>query len=206
MLRFLPLRARRPSSVEERVFESFADEVRSVAARLSTDARLVAPNGSVIDLGNAKDAEFALVAIETAARDHLNRREDLLALHERATAMAAAGARQVAPQVRIDAALYLLRAVAMSELLVREATTRFRGDARTSARASDALQRLAVAVATTLGRSLPANLGRAFPRFARAVIASAEDAPAYDARSEVPRAAAASARRKRSSSPSTFRA
>lgn len=206
MLRFLVSRARRPSDAEQRVFEYFAAEIRSVAARLRRDARLTLANGSSIDLGTTSGAEFAGAALESAARDHLRRQEDLLALIERLGSMIGASAHRFDPALRIDAGLHLVRAVAMGELLAREAATRFSAHPPTVARSEAALECLAEALTARLGASASPAVARAFPRVARALGAARPQTPPHEERPPSPRAAAGATRLNRSSSPSTFRA
>jgi hypothetical protein len=203
MLRFLIPGARRPSDAEQRVFEYFAAEVCSVARRSGRGARLSVASGSSIDLGTTAGAEFACAARESAARDHVRRQEDPLALIERLGAMIDSGGRWSEPASSIDAGLHLVRAVAMSELLAREAATRFSGHAPTVARAQAALECLAEALAGRVETTAAAAVARAFPRFVRALAAARPRPPAHEA---PPRAAAGATRRSRSSSPSTFRA
>ena len=188
MLDFLLHRVHRPADAEERCFETFAAEVRGVATELGRSARFVASSGAALELQSARDAEFALLAVEIAAKDHLNRHEDLLVLLQRVAAMIDANPRRVEPPGRIDAGLHLLRAIAMAELLVHEATTRFRNDARCLPRANEAMSRLAAGARIRLGAELPPNLERAFPLFAAAVARAARPAASVT-RSNHPRSA-----------------
>jgi hypothetical protein len=182
MLHFLARAARRPSHAEERVFESFAAEARSVGTRLARDARFVASSGSMLDLHDAREAEFALLAAETMAKEHLARREHLLVLVERVSAMIDASPRRIQPQGKLDAGLHLLRAFAMAEVLVAEATTRFRNHPETGARATTAMSCLATGTVARLGTRLPPNLVASFPRFAKAVHRAAHPARLATAR------------------------
>ncbi len=205
MLRFLIPRARRPSDAEQRVFEYFAAEIRRVARRSGRGARLSVASGSLIDLGTTAGAEFARAALESAARDHVRRQEDLLALIERLGAMIDAGGRRYEPASSIDSGLQLVRAVAMSELLACEAATRFSGHSPTVARAEAALECLAEALAGRIETTASAAVARAFPRFTRALAAARPRLPSH-VDWPAGRAAAGATRLSRSSSPSTFRA
>jgi hypothetical protein len=182
MLRFLSRPARRPSHAEERVFEAFAAEARSIGTRLARDPGFAVPSGSMLDLRDPREAEFALLAAETAAKEHLARHEHLLVLIERTAEMIDASPRRAQPQGKLDAGLHLLRAMAMAELLVAEATTRFRSHTETGARASTAMACLATGMVARLGTRLPPNLVHAFPRFAKAVQRAAHPARLATAR------------------------
>lgn len=132
------------------MFERFAVEVRSVAAVLAAGHRFVAEDGARLDFGDPRQAEFGLLGLSTAAKQHLRRGEDLLTLVERIMAMVDAGRPGVPGAQGFAAGLRLLCAIAMAELLGEEAG-RYRRDPRVRELADSSMERLAESFGRRLG-------------------------------------------------------
>src|SRR5262245_451843 len=118
-----------PSPAEQFVFDSFADEVAALGRLLAGGRQLRLEGCAPLDLTSATTLEFLLLGLRVAAKQHLQRGDDLLRLIERAGAIVAAarGARGNGGQT--DAGLHLLRGIAMAELLHAESVGRFPRDA-----------------------------------------------------------------------------
>lgn len=143
-------------------------EALSVATALMRSSRFVGDAGSALSLRDPRGAEFGLLGLSTAAKQHLQRGEDLLTLVERSVAMMDAGIRRQTTGTRIDAGLHLLRAIAMAELLGEEAD-KYRRDTRIREMADRSIARLAEGFVTRFGTNVPEDVARVFPHFAAAV-------------------------------------
>jgi len=162
------LRPQTPAPAEERMFERFAIDVRTVAMTLSYSRRFAVDGRSELDLRDARQAEFGILGLTTAAKQHLRRGEDLLTLVERIMAMIDAGRSRGPGVTRFEAGLHLLCAVAMAELL-QEESARYRRDKRLRELADSSMARLSDAFVSRFGSGLPEEVTRVFPRFAQAV-------------------------------------
>jgi hypothetical protein len=161
-------RARRlPSEAERRVFNLFAFDVARVGKLLSQTKHPDLGVGLPLDLGKSEQVELVLLSLRLAAKDHLRRGEDLLALLKRIDAMLdASGGRS--SQSTVDAGLSLLRAIARAELLQEESRQRYPQHVALRETTDTATAALARGFVTRFGAHLPRELQRAFPRFAAA--------------------------------------
>ena len=149
--------------------ERFAIEVRSVGVTLDRTARLMVAGGAALDLSRPEQAEFVRLNLQTLARQHLRRGEDLPALVDRINAMLGASTRRSRAAAKLDASLHLVRAIAMGELLQRSAASQTADRIFAADVAEGAVQCLARAYAARLGAQLPYEAERVFPRFAGAL-------------------------------------
>lgn len=162
-------RPQSPAPAEEQTFERFAVDVRTVATALAHSRRIAADGGSELDLRDPRQAEFGILGLSTAAKQHLMRRgEDLLTLVERLTAMIDADRSGGPGRTCFEASLHLVCAVAMAEFLQEEAA-RYRRDVRLREVADSTMARLADGFVICFGSRLPDEVARAFPRFALGV-------------------------------------
>lgn len=158
-----------PSYAERTVFEMFAHQAAQVSGQLAQGKQLSLGAGAPVDLGKSDQVELVLLSIQTAARDHVRRGEDLLALIERVSAMLNASPSGRSGDWNADAGLHLLRAIAISELLEHELAARFTQYAPLSRLAESTTAALVAGFLARFGGNLPTEVQRAFPRFARAV-------------------------------------
>jgi len=149
--------------------ERFAIEVRSVGVTLDRTARLMVAGGAALDLSRPEQAEFVRLNLQTLARQHLRRGEDLPALVERINAMLGASTRRSRAAAKLDASLHLVRAIAMGELLQRATGSQVADRMAAADVAESAVECLARAYAARLGAQLPDEAERVFPRFAGAL-------------------------------------
>ncbi len=158
-----------PSYAERTVFDMFAYQAAHVSGQLAQGKQLRVGAGASVDLAQSDEVELVLLSARTAARDHARRGEDLLALIERLSAMLNASPSGRSGDWKTDAGLHLLRAIAIAELLERESTVRFAQHAPLRRLADATTAELVVGFLARFGGSLPAEVQRAFPRFARAL-------------------------------------
>jgi len=151
------------------MFDLFAVEAKGFGATLLQSSRLVIRGGQCLDLTDPQHIELAILSIQTAAKQHLRRGEDLLTLVARVMEMIEASTHRPEAGVKTDVGLHALRAIAMAELLQQEARTRFSKLASLGELARDALACLVRGFAMRFGSSLPPEIERVFPRFAQAV-------------------------------------
>jgi hypothetical protein len=161
--------ARGPSPAEQFVFDSFASQATLIGRLLADPQRLRLDGCAPVDIGSATTLEFLLLAMRLAAKQHLQRGEDLLRLVERLgeIADAARGARPAGGKT--DAALRLVRAVAMAEILHQESRGRFARHAPLASLADAAMAAIVPGFLARFGGELPGELRRAFPGFAAAL-------------------------------------
>ena len=160
-----------PSPAEQVVLESFAREATALGRALVETRQLRLERCASLDLANSANVEFLLLSIRMAAKAHLRRGEGLFALIDRADAMvdAARGAARVAAGGKMDVGLQVLRAIAMAEVLDEESRGRFARNAALRALADATMTQLVAGFAARFGGTLPAEVQRAFPRFAAAL-------------------------------------
>src|SRR5262245_16290554 len=103
------LRQQPPSDAEQRMFDVFALEARSLGASLLRGKRLLIPGGSALDLANPLHVEFALLSVKTGVKQHVRRGEDLLTLVDRVMGMIEASTRRLQTGLQTDVGLYVLR-------------------------------------------------------------------------------------------------
>jgi len=162
-------RRKAPTDAERTIFELFASDARRLGASLAQSPDFRPAHGSAVDLRSAAEAEFVMLSIRTAAKQHLARGEECLTFVERINAMvdASAGARE--GTAKTQAALHLLRVIATTELLQAEAQGRFSRQASLRTAAREAAIVLAQGLIARFGGDLPMEVQRAFPRFSRIV-------------------------------------
>lgn len=161
--------ARGPSTAEQFVLESCAGQAAALGRALADSRQLQLEGCAPLDLTSATTIEFLLLGIRIAAKQHLQRGEDLLRLIERAGAIldAARGAR--ADGGKTDAGLHLLRGIAMAELVHEESHGRFDRHEGLRALADAAMASLVAGFIARFGGEPPAAVRKAFPGFAAAV-------------------------------------
>jgi len=158
-----------PSPAEQFVLESCAGQASALGRMLADNRQLRLEGCAPLDLASATTIEFLLLGIRIAAKQHLQRGEDLLRLIERAGAIldAARGARPEGGKT--DAGLHLLRGIAMAELLYEESRGRFARHAALGELADATMATLVAGHIARFGGALPAEVRKAFPGFAAAV-------------------------------------
>ena len=156
------------SPAEQFVLDSFADQAAALGRLLAGGRELRLEGCAPLDLTSATTLEFLLLGIRVAAKQHLQRGEDLLRLIERTGAIvdAARGARGGG---KTDAGLHLLRGIAMAELLHAESVGRFARQAALRVRAEAAMASLVDGFLARFGGELPMEVRKAFPGFAAAI-------------------------------------
>jgi len=162
-------RRKAPSGAEHTMFELFASDARRVGTSLAQSPEFRPAQGIAVDLRSAAEAEFVMLSIRTAAKQHLARGEECLTFVERINAMVEASAGAGERTGKTQAALHLLRVIATTELLQAEAQGRFSRHAPLLTAARDAAIVLARGLIARFGGDLPAAVQRAFPRFSRIV-------------------------------------
>ena len=160
---------RAPTDAERTMFELFASDARRLGASLAQSPDFRPAHGSAVDLRSAAEAEFVMLSIKTAAKQHLARGEECLTFVERLNAMVEASAGAGERAGKTQAALHLLRVIATTELLQVEAQGRFSRQASLLAAAREAAIVLARGLIARFGGDLPVAVQRAFPRFSRIV-------------------------------------
>lgn len=158
-----------PSKAEQFVLESCARQAAALGRVLADSRQLQLEGCAPLNLASATTIEFLLLGIRIAAKQHLQRGEDLLRLIERAGAIldAARGAR--AEGGKTDAGLHLLRGIAMAELVHEESHGRFDRHAGLRELADATMASLVAGFIARFGGELPAEVRKAFPGFAAAV-------------------------------------
>ena len=158
-----------PSPAEQFVLESCAGQASALGRMLADSRQLRLEGCAPLDLASATAIEFLLLGIRIAAKQHLQRGEDLLCLIERAGAIldAARGAR--ADGGKTDAGLHLVRGIAMAELLHEESHARFARHAGLRELADATMTSLVAGYVARFGGELPADVRKAFPGFAATV-------------------------------------
>jgi hypothetical protein len=158
-----------PSAAERFVLESCAARAAALGRALAENRQLRLEGCAPLDLASATTLEFLLLGVRIAAKQHLQRGDDLLRLIERAGAIldAARGARTEGGQT--DAGLHLLRGIAMAELLHEESRGRFARHAALGELADSTMAALVAGYIARFGGVLPAEVRKAFPGFAAAV-------------------------------------
>ena len=158
-----------PSPAEQFVLDSFADHAAALGRLLAGSGQLRLEGCAPLDLTSATTLEFLLLGVRVAAKQHLQRGDDLLRLIERTGAIvdAARGAR--GDGGKTDAGLHLLRGIAMAELLHAESVGRFARQAALRVRADAAMASLVDGFLAHFGGELPAEVRKAFPGFAAAM-------------------------------------
>jgi hypothetical protein len=158
-----------PSPAERRVLESCADQAILLGRQLYEKHHLVPDGRAPVELTSATTIEFLLLGVRTAAKQHLQRGDDLLALIERTGAMldAARGARPEGSKT--DAGLHLLRGIAMAELVHAESRGRFARHMALRELADTAMTGLVAGYLARFGGELPTEVRKAFPGFAAAL-------------------------------------
>ncbi|HTO50909.1 MAG TPA: hypothetical protein VML91_24955 [Burkholderiales bacterium] len=158
-----------PSPAERFVLESFAAQA-ALVGRLLADARQLRIDGCApVDVTSSTTLEYLLLSIRFAAKEHLQRGDDLLRLVELLGAIldAARGAR--ADGGKTDAGLHLLRAIAMAELLHEESRGRFARHADLRELADATMASLVAGFLSRFGGELPGEVRKAFPGFGAAM-------------------------------------
>ena len=122
-----------------------------------------------LDLTSATTLEFLLLGVRVAAKQHLQRGDDLLRLIERTGAIVAAARGARGDGGKTDAGLHLLRGIAMAELLHAESVGRFARHAALRVRADAAMASLVDGFLARFGGELPTEVRKAFPGFAAAI-------------------------------------
>lgn len=158
-----------PSPAEQFVLETFADRVAALGRLLADNRQLRLDGCPPLDVASSTTIEFLLLSIRIAAKQHLQRGEDLLRLIERAGAIvdAARGARPNGSKT--DAGIHLLRGIAMAELLHEESRGRFARHEPLRRLADAAMASFVPGFLARFGGELPAEVRRAFPGFAAAM-------------------------------------
>jgi hypothetical protein len=158
-----------PSTAERFVLESCAGQAAALGRTLADSRQLRLDGCAPLDLASATTIEFLLLGIRIAAKQHLQRGDDLLHLIERAGAIldAARGAR--ADGGKTDAGLHLLRGIAMAELVHEESRGRFARHAGLCELADSTMASIVAGYIARFGGELPGDVRRAFPGFAAAV-------------------------------------
>lgn len=155
-----------PSNAEITIFSMCAREARRMAEALTIGEQLHLPGGERVDLGRPETASVLELTLRTAARQHLDRGEDPLALIERLGPMLEIA--RPGGGGAIEVALRVLRAIAMVELLATESRGLFQRPTPLRAQANEALSILAEAYVRRFHDRLPGVFHRAFPNFAEA--------------------------------------
>ena len=158
-----------PSTAERFVLESCAGQAAALGRVLAESRQLTLEGCAPLDLASSTTLEFLLLGVRIAAKQHLQRGDDLLRLIERAGAIldAARGAR--AEGGKTDAGLHLLRGIAMAELVHEESRGRFARHAGLRELADSTMAALVPGYIARFGGELPADVRKAFPGFAAAV-------------------------------------
>jgi hypothetical protein len=164
-----PADTRGPSRAEQSVLESCADQAAALGSVLAANRQLRLDGCAPLELASSTTIEFLLLGIRVAAKQHLQRGDDLLRLIERAGAIldAARGAR--ANGGKTDAGLHLVRGIAMAELVHQESRGRFARHAPLRERADAAMASLVAGFLARFGGELPPEVRKAFPGFAAAM-------------------------------------
>jgi hypothetical protein len=158
-----------PSPAEQVVLESFARHTAALGGVLAASRQLRLEGCAPLDLASSTSLEFLLLSVRMAAKQHLQRGEDLLRLIDRAEAMLDAS-RGVRPEgTKTDAGIQMLRAIAMAELLHEESRGRFARQESLRQLADGAMASLVNGFVLRFGGDLPAELRKAFPAFAAAI-------------------------------------
>jgi hypothetical protein len=165
---------REPSTDETRVFTALAADAASLGALLRRNQRIVLDQGSGVDLADGNEREILAAALRAGTAMHLRGGEDMLTLLERLNRMIEASNPRRDGSPRADLGISLLRAIAIVELLDAEARERFPTSQPLAKLAADSARALAQGFVAAMGTEVPADLKRAFPRFARTVRDAAE--------------------------------
>ena len=196
MLRFFS--RREPTTDEARVFASLAADAASLGTLLRRTRRIKLDRGEAVNLADGDERELLGAALLAGVRQHFRAGDDLLPLLERLNRMMDVSIGKRDPQRRTELGIMLLRAISICELLDDESRDRFPGYEPLARLARDASRALAEGYVRALGADMPADLRRAFPRFARAVReAGGLPAPAGTSRRCAPRSARTGCRRAR---------
>jgi len=161
------IRPHLPSSAERTIFEMCAREVRRVGSALATSPAPRLSPTAPLDLSGADEVQFVLTSIRAAARQHIDSGQDMLALVDRVDAMLGSAGKPDA-RGRLEACLYVVRAIAMAELLVSESRAQFPRYAPLRMLAEEVMSVLVRGFVERFGGELPAPIHRVFPHFADA--------------------------------------
>lgn len=160
---------REPTADEARVFSALAADASSLGNLLRRTPRIKLDTGNPVDLADGDEREMLLAGLRAGCKQHVRAGEDLLTLLERLNRMVESAIGKRDEGRRTELAIVLLRALTICELLDSEARERFPYHAPLDRLSRDTTRALAQGYLRVLGQDVPADLKRAFPRFARAL-------------------------------------
>jgi hypothetical protein len=158
-----------PNDPPRRAFTALAADATSLGKLLRRAQRISLEDDGAVDLGDGAEREILAATLRAGAAQHLRAGEDLLTLVERLNRMMEVSSGRHDGTGRAQLGMALLRGIAVTELLDTESRERFPASLPLAALARDAAHALAQGYLRALGAEMPADLRRAFPRFALAV-------------------------------------